>query len=88
MIFDKIIRRLFCADPIKFHLFIIPSNYLIVINLNYRDLKEVMVFLVAIKIYFTYFKAVFVQKLVDSFEMRSISIVLGLKVIPKTVHNS
>ncbi len=27
LIDDKIIRRLFCADPIKFYLFIIPSNY-------------------------------------------------------------
>ncbi len=27
LIDDKIFRRLFCADPIKFYLFIIPSNY-------------------------------------------------------------
>ncbi len=26
---DKILRRLFCADPKKMHLFIIPSNYLL-----------------------------------------------------------
>ncbi len=32
LIDDEIIRRLFWADPIKFHLFIIPSNYLLYIK--------------------------------------------------------
>lgn len=62
--------RLFCADPIKFRLFIIPSNYLNLINAQYSNYileprpGKKQDFVLFINVANTYFKDSFTIKLI------------------------